>query len=309
MTKLSDDYLRYPLRRPGLDHDRYVHARSIDRKPVEWPGGARIALWIVPHLEWFPIDMAPQPFRPPGGMERPYPDYWNFTLRDYGNRVGAYRVLEGLERRSLKATIAMSARLVARARPLLDSVLRQGHEIMAHGVDMGHLHHATLPEADENSIIKEAFDTLRQASRQPVTGWSSPAYTESWVTPDLVAEHGGTYIADWISDDLPFPMKTRSGRPLAAMPIGHEISDLQIFLNYRQRPDQYLEQVIEHFRFLYREAGKHGGRVVTLSVRPWLIGVPHRIGAFEAALDRIQSHAGVWNATGAEILSAWARGQ
>ena len=86
---LPSDYLQYPLRRPGLDHERYAHSKLFDRRPVEWPGGARIALWIVPILEWFPLDMGSKPFVPPGGMERPFPDYWNFTLRDYGNRVGA----------------------------------------------------------------------------------------------------------------------------------------------------------------------------------------------------------------------------
>ena len=302
---LPPDYLQYLHRRPGLDHERYHHSKLFDRRPVEWPGGARIALWIVPFLEWFPIDMVTKPFVPPGGMERPFPDYWNFTLRDYGNRVGAYRIFRALDARGAKATVGMSSRLIGHAPPLLESIAKRGWEVMAHGVDMGHLHHGALPESEERVLVAEAFTTLRKASGLPVTGWSSPASSQSWLTPDIVAEHGGSYVADWNNDDLPYAMTTRSGRTLHAMPITHEMSDLQIFLTYRQRPAQYTEQIVDHFRFLYNEAERHGGRIVTLPLRPWLSGVPHRIGAFEAALDRILSHAGVWNATGAEILATW----
>jgi peptidoglycan/xylan/chitin deacetylase (PgdA/CDA1 family) len=305
MTSLPPDYLSYPRRAPGLDHDRYAHSKLFERTPVEWPRGARIALWIVPILEWFPLDMAAQPLRPPGGMERPHPDFWNFTLRDYGNRVGAYRIFRALDERELKASVAFSSRLVARAPQLMDAVTGRGWEVMAHGTDMGHVHHGAMEEGEENQLVGEAMDTLRRASSQPVVGWSSPAQSESWLTPDLVAEHGGQYIADWNSDDLPFAMRTRSGRPLAAMPMPHEISDIQIFLNYRQRPAEYTRQVVDYFRYLYREAERFGGRVVTLQLHPWLIGVPFRIGALEEALDRILDHAGVWNATGASILDAW----
>ena len=85
---LPDDYLRYPHRKHGMDHDRYDWSILPRRPKVTWPNGARVALWIVPALEWFPLDMAKSPFLAPGGLDRPYPDYWTYTLRDYGNRVG-----------------------------------------------------------------------------------------------------------------------------------------------------------------------------------------------------------------------------
>ncbi len=103
---LPDSYLTYPHRRAGMDHTRYAASNLFQRKPVAWPNGARVALWIVPTLEFFPLDMAPKLVKPPGGLERPYPDFWNYTLRDYGNRVGFARVFRALERRGLKASVA-----------------------------------------------------------------------------------------------------------------------------------------------------------------------------------------------------------
>jgi peptidoglycan/xylan/chitin deacetylase (PgdA/CDA1 family) len=306
MTGLPDSYLEYPYRRPGMDHTRYAYASLFKRKPVTWPGGARVALWIVPTLEFFPLDMAPKGVRPPGGLERPYPDLWNYTLRDYGNRVGFARIFQALERRGLRASAALSSRLAERYPHVMGEVRRLGFEVIAHGVDMGRVHAAGVPAETEREWVRQSLDVLRRLSGQPVTGWYSPAHSESHDTLDLVAEAGCRYVCDWVNDDMPYRLETRSG-PLYAMPHAHEISDLQLFHVYKYKPREFAAQVVDHFDWLYREAGRGdcGGRIVALSLRPWLSGVPHRIAAVEDVLDHIVRHAGVWSATGAEILDAW----
>lgn len=301
---LPDDYLSYPMRRRGMDHDRYPYSRLFERQPVTWPGGARVALWIVPTLELFPLDMTTTRVKPIGTPDRPYPDYWNYTLRDYGNRVGTARILRALRERGLRASVAMSAGLVDRYPHLVAECVGDGHEIVAHGIDMAHIHAGDLAEAEEWQWVTAALATLRQASGQPVTGWYSPAHSETWATPDLVAEAGCSYVCDWVNDDLPYRLRTRSGE-LYAMPHAYEVSDLQLFQVFRYRPHQFVEQVTDHFDHLYREAASSGGRIVALSFRPWISGVPHRIAAVEAVLDHIMHHAGVWSATGADILAAW----
>lgn len=301
---LPEDYLSYPRRRRGMDHDRYGYSNLFQRKPVTWPGGARVALWIVPTLELFPLDRSAGPVKPLGALDRPYPDYWNYTLRDYGNRVGAARIFKALEERGLKASVAMSAGLVARYPHLVAEVRRLGHELIAHGLDMAHIHAGDLAEAEERRWIGEALATLRTASGQPVTGWYSPAHAETWNTLDLVAEAGCRYVCDWVNDDMPYRLATRAGE-LTAMPHAFEVSDLQLFQFYRFKPQQFVDQAIDHFDQLYREAATGGGRIVALSLRPWVSGVPHRIRAVEQVLDHIGRHAGVWSATGAEILAAW----
>lgn len=301
---LPDDYLVYPHRRAGLDHDRFDYSVLFERPPVRWPGGARVALWVVPTLEHFPLDMAPGRVKPLGSLDRPYPDYWNYTLRDYGNRLGAERVLAALRQRGLAASVAMSARLAEQAPRLLDAVVNSGGEVIAHGVDMAHVHSSEVDQSDERAWVQESLATLRKLSGQPVVGWSSPAHSQSHATLDLVAAEGVRYVCDWVNDDMPYPMRTKSG-PLVAMPHGFEIADLQLYHVLHHSADEVTEQMIDHFDALYREAGEHGGRVVAFSVRPWLTGVPHRIAAFERVLDHVCRHAGVWSATGAEIMTHW----
>jgi peptidoglycan/xylan/chitin deacetylase (PgdA/CDA1 family) len=301
---LSADYFVYPHRRPGMDHERYVYSNLFTRKPVRWPGDARVALWIVPTLEFFPLDMAPKGFRPPGGMERPAPDYWNYTLRDYGNRVGFARIFRALQRRKLKASVPISSRLAERYPHIVQEANRLGFELLGHGLDMNHLHAGNLSIEEERQWVQSSLATLRRLSGQPVTGWHSPAYSQTGNTLDLVAAEGAQYVCDWVNDDMPYVMQTKSG-PIASLPNAYEISDLQLFWYFKYKPAQFIEQVMDHFDLLYREAAIHGGRIVTLSLRPWLSGVPHRIAAIEEVLDRMLSHAGVWSATGADILAAW----
>ena len=263
-----------------------------------------MALWIVPALELFPLDMTGKPFMAPGGMGRGSPDYWNYTLRDYGNRVGAFRIFQALDERGLKASVPVSSRLAERHPFLVDEVTRRGWEIVGHGVDMGRLHHGGQPIADERGLVQEALTTLRKVSGQRVTGWLSPAYSESMNTLDLVAADGVQYVCDWVMDDLPVPLRTASGE-IHALPHAWETSDLQLVLNYRHDAGEFAQQVCDYFDVLYREAARAGGRILALSVRPWLMGVPHRIQAFERILDHVMGHAGVWSATGAEILDAF----
>jgi peptidoglycan/xylan/chitin deacetylase (PgdA/CDA1 family) len=303
-VRLPPGYLDYPYRRPGMDHARYAYSNLFQRKPVTWPGGARIALWIVPTLEFFPLDMAPKTVKPPGGLERPFPDYWNYTLRDYGNRVGFARIFRALESRGLKASVAMSSRLAERYPHVLQEVRRLGYELMAHGIDMHHIHATGVPREVEQEWIERSLATLRTSSGQPVTGWYSPAYSETSDTLDLVAAAGCDYVCDWVNDDMPYPLNTAAG-PLYAMPHAYEISDLQIFHFYKYKPAQFVEQVMDHFDFIDREAASSGGRIMALSLRPWISGVPHRIAAIEQVLDRMAGRTSVWSATGAEILAAW----
>ena len=111
-------------------------------------------------------------------------------------------------------------------------------------------------------------------------------------------------MGDWVHDDMRYRLETKAG-PIHAMPHAYEISDLQIFQFYKYKPAQFVEQVMDHFELLYREAAASGGRIVALSLRPWISGVPHRIAAVEQVLDSMLRRGGVWSATGSDILAAW----
>jgi peptidoglycan/xylan/chitin deacetylase (PgdA/CDA1 family) len=287
-----------------MDHDRYDWSMLPRRKPVAWPGGARIALWVVPALEWFPLNMAGQPFKPPGAMQTAYPDLRHYTLRDYGNRVGIFRIMQALGRHGIPATVAVNAAVAVRYPSLIKQCNSLGWEIMANGLDMDHLHHGGLDSAEETRWVEQSLALLRQASGQAVRGWLSPAKSESFQTLDLLAQAGLDYVCDWVNDDMPYAMRTTGG-PLVAMPHPIDIDDYTILVNNHHTEDDFRDQLIDHFDVLYRESSVDNGRVMAISLHPWVIGQPYRIRALEEALAHIMRHRGVWAATGSQILDAW----
>jgi len=301
---LPEDYLRYPHRRHGMDQDRYDWSAMQRRAKVTWPDGARVALWVVPALEFFPLDQKAEPFKAPGGMVTPYPDLRHYTLRDYGNRIGIFRIMKVLDELGIKASVAVNSAVAERYPFLVDEVTRRGWEIIAHGVDMGQLHYGGMEIEDERAQIRQSVETLRRLSGQPVKGWLSPAKSESANTLDLVAAEGIEYVCDWVNDDLPYPLRTVHG-PIHSMPHSHEISDQTILLQYHHSEDEFVEQVCDQFNVLYRESENGGGRIMAITLHPWMTGQPHRIKALQTALAHIMGHDGVWSATGWEILTAF----
>jgi peptidoglycan/xylan/chitin deacetylase (PgdA/CDA1 family) len=305
---LPADYLDYPLRRYGMDHERYDWSMLPERKPVAWPQQARVALWVVPALEWFPLNMAGQPFKPPGAMQTAYPDLRHYTLRDYGNRVGIFRIMKALEKHGIRPTVAVNAAVAVRYPSLINECTQRGWEIMANGLDMDHLHHGGLAVDDEKKLIDNTLDILRQASGQAVRGWLSPAKSESAATLDLLGAAGLDYVCDWVNDDMPYGMRTASG-PIHAMPHPIDIDDHTILVQNHHTEDDFRDQLCDQFDLLYKESATAGGRIMAISLHPWVIGQPYRMRALEEALAHIMRHPGVWAATGSEILDAWKASQ
>lgn len=301
---LPEEYLRYPMRRYGMDHDRYDWSMLHQRSPIKWPHEARVALWVVPALEWFPLNMKSSPFKPPGAMVTAYPDLRHYTLRDYGNRVGIFRIMQALERHAIPASVAVNAAVATRYPALLNACVERGWEVIANGEDMDHLHHSGISEEDERGQIQRTLAILRKASGQPVRGWLSPAKSESFATLDLLGEAGVDYVCDWVNDDMPYAMRANGGS-LYAMPHPIDINDHTILVQNHHSEDDFRDALCDQFDTLYRESATHGGRIMAIALHPWVIGQPYRIGALEEALQHIMGHQGVWAATGAQILDAW----
>jgi peptidoglycan/xylan/chitin deacetylase (PgdA/CDA1 family) len=305
MTGLPEDYLRYPLRRRGMDHDIYPFRALPEAKPVTWPGGARVALWVAVHVGHFPMDMPLKPFVAPGGMERPYPSFWDFTQRDYGNRIGIYRLMKAMAARGLTATALISAALAREYPVLMDDIEAAGWEPACAGLDMGHLHHGGVPEAEERATVKDAAALLRARFGAALRGWHSPAHSESPRTLELVAAEGFDWTTGWLNDDMPYGMATAAG-PLLAMPLPQDLADQRMLYQQNMATEDFCGSVLAAHAALDAEAAATGGgRILTLSVTPWLTGQPHRIRAFGAMLDAILARGSVWNATGAAIAETW----
>ena len=301
---LPQEFFEYTKRAYGMDHDRYEWSMLPTRPKVEWPGGARVALWITVSLEWFPLDCKRHPIHPPGEFAFPYPDMRSYTLRDFGNRVGVYRVMKALDRHGIPATAAINAGVAARYPSLVKACVDKGWEAAGHGMDMGRPHFGGLDQEEEARRVNQSLAILREVSGQPVRGWLSPAKSQSWNTLDLVAAAGVDYVCDWGNDDMPYEMKTESG-PILGMPHPLLIDDWAILIEGRHSEDEFSRQLCDQFDALYAESARFGGRVMSIALRPWVIGQPFRIGALEKALAHIMSHRGVWAATGSQIADSF----
>lgn len=300
----ASEFLSYPRRREGMDHGRYRHRLIGDVAPFRWPDGTDVAVWITVHVQHFPFGMGRQPFVPTGGNERPYPSLWDYTLRDYGNRVGIYRIMRELAARRIDATFAVNSALAALYPGLLDAICDGGWEIAAAGVDMGKLHHGGLEATAEEALVVEAFSTLRAASPRPVVGWHSPAHSESFRTPDLVAGQGALYIADWLNDDLPYAMNVEGGS-LVSLPLSLELSDMKLLAQQNHGGEEYCQQILDAAGFLRRQAGSGGTQILSLALTPWVIGQPARIQTLRRLLDELLAMPGVSTACGETIARHW----
>jgi allantoinase len=297
--------LTYPHRGLGLDHDWFSHKPTHKRAPITWPGGKRIALWITVPLEFFPLDAPAQPFRPLGGLPLGYPDLWNYSGRDYGARIGIYRIISVLDRLGLRATAAVNSTVITQYPRLIDELAQRKWEFLANGVDMGRVHHGGLKVEDERGLIRTAQETLAQATGAPVLGWHSPARSHSHNTLTLLAECGFEYVTDWANDDMPYMVTTTAGG-LCAMPLTYEWSDRVLLVQHSLTVEDYEAQVMQAFERLNEEAGHYGsGRILSLSVSPWILGYPHRIATLARVLTRIMGGGSVWHATGMEIVAAF----
>lgn len=295
---LDSAYLEYSNRRHGYDHKLYNWTAIHERDPVSWPDGRSVAVWACVNLEWFPIIPVDTPFRAPGHMQTAYPDYRHYTARDYGNRVGVYRLLDAFFKAGIKASFATNGAIAERYPGLLLDIVNAGHEIIAHSTDMNGTIASGLPVEKERSIIAKSLDTLERATGVRPHGWMSIARSQSWNTPDLLMEAGLRYCCDWVNDELPY----RFNNGLINLPLNHELSDRQIITVQQHSAESYAQQMRDAFAWL---ASERGGRLLPLNLTPYIMGLPYRMLALEDLLRDLAAQPQAWLASGIQIVESW----
>jgi peptidoglycan/xylan/chitin deacetylase (PgdA/CDA1 family) len=253
------------------------------------------------HTEWelpegsFSADQA-------GGLGvRPFPDYPRFSHREYGHRVGIFRVLDVLQKLGINATVAMDSQTAEHYPYLVKYCLDQGCEIIAHGVSGSQMISGNMSVEAETIFIRSSMEIMEKATGKRPRGWSGTDYGESERTPDLLRQAGFDYVCDWVNDEQPYPM--RDG--LTALPTMLEMDDLFTMSNRRVTVDRFAQSLKDGFDAMYHD-GASNGRLMTINLHPWLIGQPFRIGYLEEALGYAMGHEKVWAATGSEIVD-WYR--
>tara|TARA_A100001037_G_scaffold123298_1_gene112121 strand:- start:889 stop:1758 length:870 start_codon:yes stop_codon:yes gene_type:complete len=269
----------------------------INRRPkLSWPNGARIAVWIAPNLEFFPLN---EPV--PGSRYSHTPEVSSWAQRDYGARIGIFRIMDVLSQRNIRATCTLNSEVCDAYPEMMDDAVALGWNFMGHNQSNSRPFHSTPPKND-HQMIKKVLSRIEQCTGSRPRGWLSSGLQETWDTLDYLAEEDIDYVCDWTNDDQPYFMKI-GDKQLVSLPYSTEINDLPQFRAGRSN-EEFERMIRTQFDTLYEE-GEESARVMAICLHPFVIGVSHRIGVLKAALDYIQGHNDVWFATAEEIVDAW----
>jgi len=279
-------------RDPGL----YDYLPYANRPPIRWPGDARVAFWVAPNIEFYEMEPPKNPAR--AAWARPAPDVLNYGYRDYGNRVGFWRLLDAMKRCGMRGSVSLNVAVCEHHPEIIQACAAEDWEFYSHGT-YNTRYLMGMDEAQERAVIQDSIDTILRHTGQKLDGWLAPALTYTDNTLDLVAEMGLTYICDLFHDDQPGPVKVRQGR-LTSVPYSLEMNDVIVYNINLVQPRRYADILKRQFDRLYAE-GEQSGTVMCIPLHPYLVGQPYRMAAFEEALSYITSHDKVWLATGREI--------
>lgn len=271
----------------------FPYSPIISRKPLHWPNGKRLAFWVIPNIETFALNEK----MPDGPV---IPNVFSWSKREYGNRVGVFRIMKVLARYNIRATVALNSEVCDAAPQIIEEALKLGWEFMGHGESNTRRLSETKSIEEERDLIGRTLARIERATGSRPRGWLGPGLQETWNSVDLLSEAGLTYVGDWTTDDQPYWIHSQP-KPLVSIPYGHDMGDKTAADHYKYSPIDFQNMMIDTFNVLYRE-GSDGGRVMPLSLHPYISGVPHRIDYLDRGLEYICRHDDVWFATGSEIV-------
>ncbi len=277
------------------DHGRFAYSAITHRPTYRWPGGQGLAVYVALNHEHFAFG---EGMGAAIGPASPQPDVLNYSWREYGNRVGAWRCLELLDELRWPAAALINTALYDHCPELVAACVERGHELVGHGHSNAE-RQGTLAEADERELLALCHDRMRQHSGQAPEGWLSPWISESLHTPDLLAETGYRYTLNWCHDDQPLPMRTRSGRALWAVPYPQELNDIPMIVARQLDAKDFAQMIIDQFDEMLEQSARQP-LVMGIALHPYLVGQPYRLRHLRRALrhiDEAAARGGVWLTT------------
>jgi allantoinase len=272
-----------------MEPDRFDYSPIIDRPIIKWPNDARVALWVAPNMEWYEYTPLSRPTRP---------DIPSYAYRDYGNRVGFWRMLEVLDKHNIRCCVCLNGGILDHCPEVRDAMVERNWDYMAHGF------YNTRPitnytEDEEREYWRDMIDTVKRHTGKQLKGRLGAGGGNTVNTTDMMAEAGLLYHTDWLMDDQPFPLKVKNGARFIHVPYSYQLNDAVVPSTGRDAA--YFSQMIrDQFDVLYEE-GAESGRVMCISLHPYWIGRPHRVKYLDEALQYIMAHDGVWQTTADDI--------
>jgi peptidoglycan/xylan/chitin deacetylase (PgdA/CDA1 family) len=284
-------------------NERLTYSAISERPPLHLPGGAKLAVWIIVNIEeWDITQTMPRTVLTPPAGGSPMPDIPNWAWHEYGNRVGFWRMLEVFDRFALPAVLAINGSAISAYEPIARAARERKWEFIGHGFSQRNMQRVENEAEDIGKTSKAIADFTGRAPR----GWLGPGLTETWDTPDLLVEAGYEYVCDWVLDDQPTLLKTRT-KPIINIPYTQECNDVAMMLIQHHKASEYYDRAVDQFEQLMHDS-QNSARVMALVVHPYIMGAPHRLKYFRQVLAKITAVEGVIFWTGEQILD-WYRGE
>jgi allantoinase len=286
-----------PIRRSERYDDSFIN----DRKPFKWPGDNTLAVWFAPNVEvWhydqaFGVGITPNP-------TNHVPDVFNYAWREYGMRVGLWRLADVFDAAGVRATVALNSQVCDVYPKAVEEMKKRNWEFMGHGTTNS-TNLAGLDPETERQTIRSILSTIEQATGKKSRGWLGSGLVETYDTLDILAAEGVIYCGDWNNDDQPVPMKVKSGK-MFGIPYCNEINDIPLYIRKGYTGEQYFRSVVDQFDALYADSSRQP-RVMGVPLHPMISGQPLRIGSLQRAIAHMKERPHVWFATGSEIIDAY----
>jgi allantoinase len=277
---------------------RHTYSAIVDRPALKLPDDGRIIVWTIVNLEVWDIarPMARQVLPAPTGQVL-LPDVPNWSWHEYGMRVGVWRFFDLYKHLGIRPTLSINARVCLDYERVAGEARDAGWEFMGHAYEQMPIHKVE----DQAGMIHRSMDVLEKFSGKRPVGWLGPGLTQTYETPELLADAGVKYIGDWVYDDEPTVISTQKG-PLVTLPYTVELNDIPMMVVQHHESGHWAQRCKDQFDRLWQE-GAQRPRVMAIAIHPYISGQPHRIKYLEEVYAHINRHAGVKHWNGAEIYT------
>ena len=283
-----------------MDNDLFDYTPIVEREPIHWPGGARVAFYVGLNIEHFHVDSPSTSLWE--GTASLVPDPLNYGWRDYGPRVAIWRLIETLDRHGIRASALLNSDVSEHYPQIIEAGRARDWAWLAHGKTNSSLH-TGMHVDEERALITDIVETIEAATGRRPRGWLGPGLTETFQTPTLLAELGLRYVLDWTNDDQPYRLNVRG---MLSVPYSVELNDLNVFISRGMSGPDFVELVRDQLDQLYADSAD-SGRVMALALHPFVIGQPFRHKYLLQALQYVANHPGVWLTTSDEIAEHYIR--
>lgn len=265
-------------------HKRYDYLPITKRQHYSWPEEKRLAFYIAINIEHFAFQagLGMDPHNRTGPQTSR-----NFAWRDYGNRVGNWRLFEMLDELKLPASILLNSTVCYEYPEIIEKIKRRGDDVLGHGRTNAEVLRG-MWEEDERQVIQECVEVIEAHAGVRPTGWMGAGAAETTVTPDLLKECGFTHLLDWPVDDQPIWMRTRSG-PILSIPYPMELNDAGALALRDHTGREFADMIVDQFEEML-EASENQPLVFSLSLHGFIVGQPFRLRPLRQALKHCLGH-------------------